>query len=147
MLLSLVFVAQGYAFIHANSQTTDEAAHLAAGYSYLTTNDFRMNPEHPPLLKVLAALPVYLVYHLPFCPSPEEWGRLTQYGFLQWEIAAILSLAVVLVIPPIYWFRDLSPWLGGVRAQFGHQGGGHPAFLLGQISHHCFARQRWFLPP
>jgi hypothetical protein len=39
------------------SPAYDETAHLAAGLTYLERGDFRLNPEHPPLLKVLAALP------------------------------------------------------------------------------------------
>ncbi len=71
--LVVAFLVQGFAFVRANSQTYDEAVHLAAGYSYLTTHDFRLNPEHPPLLKELAALPVYLRYRLPFRPAPHLW--------------------------------------------------------------------------
>jgi len=56
-LLSLLLV-QGLVFITESSQTSDEGAHLAAGYSYLTAGDFRLNPEHPPLIKELAALPL-----------------------------------------------------------------------------------------
>lgn len=41
-----------------DSQTTDEAIHLSAGYTYLTRGDYRLNPEHPPLVKTLAALPL-----------------------------------------------------------------------------------------
>jgi len=41
------------------SSTSDEAPHLAAGVSYLATGDYRMNPEHPPLVKQLAAWPVW----------------------------------------------------------------------------------------
>jgi 4-amino-4-deoxy-L-arabinose transferase-like glycosyltransferase len=40
------------------SATFDEVPHLAAGYTYHRWNDFRLNPEHPPLLKLLAALPL-----------------------------------------------------------------------------------------
>ncbi len=40
------------------SPTVDEPVHLFAGYSYLTWDDFRANPEHPPLAKVWAALPL-----------------------------------------------------------------------------------------
>lgn len=40
------------------SPTSDETVHLSAGWSYLTTHDFRLNPEHPPLLKVMAAAPL-----------------------------------------------------------------------------------------
>ena len=52
----LVFVGQGIFFIRANSQTVDEATHLAAGYSYLATGDFRLDPEHPSFIKELQAL-------------------------------------------------------------------------------------------
>lgn len=44
-----------------DSQTTDEGVHLAAGYTYLTRGDFRFNPEHPPLVKALAALPLLAI--------------------------------------------------------------------------------------
>jgi hypothetical protein len=43
----------------------DEVAHIPAGYSYLTQHDTRLNPEHPPLIKDLAALPL-LFLHLNF---------------------------------------------------------------------------------
>jgi hypothetical protein len=41
-----------------DSGTSDERAHIAGGYSYLTTGDYRVNPEHPPLIKDLAAFPL-----------------------------------------------------------------------------------------
>jgi len=40
------------------SITSDEINHLHAGYRYLTCGDFGWNPEHPPLLKMVAALPL-----------------------------------------------------------------------------------------
>jgi hypothetical protein len=40
------------------SITIDEVAHIGAGVSYLQKLDMRMNIEHPPLAKVLAALPL-----------------------------------------------------------------------------------------
>src|SRR6266498_2021117 len=69
----LLFVAQGIFFIRANSQTVDEATHLAAGYSYLTTGDFRLDSEHPPLIKELQALPLFLLYEIPFDPDTQQW--------------------------------------------------------------------------
>ncbi|HEX7153479.1 MAG TPA: glycosyltransferase family 39 protein [Thermoanaerobaculia bacterium] len=44
--------------IVATSPTYDETTHLVAGYSYLKTGDYRLNPEHPPLLKMLASVPL-----------------------------------------------------------------------------------------
>ena len=41
--------------MRVKSATFDEAAHLPAGYTYLTLRDYRLNPEHPPLVKTLAA--------------------------------------------------------------------------------------------
>jgi tetratricopeptide (TPR) repeat protein len=40
------------------SPTLDEPIHLLGGYSYLKWNDYRINPEHPPLVKLWAALPL-----------------------------------------------------------------------------------------
>ncbi len=39
------------------SATMDEPTHLAAGVSYWQTGDFRLNPEHPSLVKFLSAIP------------------------------------------------------------------------------------------
>jgi tetratricopeptide (TPR) repeat protein len=40
--------------MRVKNPTFDETAHLAAGISYVQTGDFRMNPEHPVLPKLLA---------------------------------------------------------------------------------------------
>ncbi|MDP3800226.1 MAG: glycosyltransferase family 39 protein [bacterium] len=44
--------------VKGDSVTTDESPHVTAGYSYLTQNDMRLNPEHPPLMKDLAGIPL-----------------------------------------------------------------------------------------
>jgi hypothetical protein len=80
LFLLVVFIAQGIFFIRANSQTVDEATHLAAGYSYLARRDFRLNPGHPPLTKELQALPLFLGYRLPFNPDPQHWSEGDDYA-------------------------------------------------------------------
>jgi hypothetical protein len=35
-----------------DSAIFDETAHIPAGYSYLKLHDMRLNPEHPPLIKI-----------------------------------------------------------------------------------------------
>ena len=40
------------------SATFDETTHLPSGYSYIATGDFRLNQQHPPLIKILSALPL-----------------------------------------------------------------------------------------
>jgi hypothetical protein len=42
------------------SVTIDEVSHIGSGVSYLQTFELRLNEEHPPLPKVLAALPLVL---------------------------------------------------------------------------------------
>ncbi|MBI2624928.1 MAG: glycosyltransferase family 39 protein [Candidatus Nealsonbacteria bacterium] len=55
-----------------DSLTFDELAHIGAGYSYLTQKDYRLNPEHPPLIKDLAALPL-LFLNLNFPSENQNW--------------------------------------------------------------------------
>jgi hypothetical protein len=59
VLLALMAVLGGGA-AQRESVTFDEIAHIAAGVSYLQKLDMRMNQEHPPLAKVVAALPLVL---------------------------------------------------------------------------------------
>ena len=47
--------------VRRETQTWDEACHIFAGYSYWTRGDFGMNPEHPPLLKLLGTAPLLSV--------------------------------------------------------------------------------------
>jgi 4-amino-4-deoxy-L-arabinose transferase-like glycosyltransferase len=54
------------------SLTMDELAHIPAGFSYLYARDFRLNPEHPPVLKDLAALPLMFL-NLNFPGNHPSW--------------------------------------------------------------------------
>ncbi len=47
-----------FASVRQESQTFDESAHLFAGLEYWRHADFGRNPEHPPLVKFLAAAPL-----------------------------------------------------------------------------------------
>ncbi len=47
-----------------DSFTLDEAWHIAAGVAYVQTGDFRLNPEHPPLVKLWTGAFVSDVYQL-----------------------------------------------------------------------------------
>jgi len=61
-------------------QTWDEGIHLAAGYSYLKTGQFRLNAEHPPLFKLLAALPLLLLR--PELPTQHpSWATANVFDF------------------------------------------------------------------
>jgi 4-amino-4-deoxy-L-arabinose transferase-like glycosyltransferase len=68
-----VFLALGLQQAWADSPTFDEPVYLAAGISSLTTHDLRINPEHPPLAKALAALPALFAH--PVIPHTAAWHR------------------------------------------------------------------------
>ncbi|MBI1791609.1 MAG: glycosyltransferase family 39 protein [Acidobacteria bacterium] len=101
------------------SQTWDEAVHLAAGLSYLKTRDFRMNPEHPPLGKTLDALPLlWMDVGLPLAhPSWGQHDELTFGGIFLYQnrlpadtilLAArsvTILLALVLAVSLAVWTR------------------------------------------
>lgn len=54
--------------------TLDEAYHIAAGASYLRFHDFRINPEHPPFVKLIAgAVATPSILHL--SPAPYLEGK------------------------------------------------------------------------
>jgi hypothetical protein len=59
LLLLLMAVLSGGAALRETA-TIDEVAHLGAGLSYLQKFDLRLNEEHPPLAKMLAAFPLML---------------------------------------------------------------------------------------
>ena len=58
LLLLGIFAVLAVSSMARMSVTGDEVTHLPAGYTYVTTGDFRLNMQHPPLMKVLAALPL-----------------------------------------------------------------------------------------
>lgn len=56
VLLALVLLATARSAVgtRLDSLTVDEPWHIVAGVEYLRANDFRLNPEHPPLVKLVA---------------------------------------------------------------------------------------------
>ncbi len=66
--------------MRGETQTIDEGVHLTAGVSYLLKWDFRMNEEHPPLIKDLAGLSVLLVHpHILF--DTPAWREGNEWAF------------------------------------------------------------------
>jgi 4-amino-4-deoxy-L-arabinose transferase-like glycosyltransferase len=52
------FAALAVLSLRGDSATFDEPAHLSAAWSHLALGDYRMSPDHPPLVKYVAALPL-----------------------------------------------------------------------------------------
>jgi len=80
LLLIFMFVLAVFS-MKDDSVTMDELAHLPAGYSYLTQKDMRLNPEHPPLMKDLAAIPLLFIKNINF---PSEIGAWKEDVNGQW---------------------------------------------------------------
>jgi 4-amino-4-deoxy-L-arabinose transferase-like glycosyltransferase len=70
-LLLVVIGLQLFFSVRRESQTWDEANHIFTGYRSWTNADYGLNPEHPPLVKLLATVP--LLWSQP--QSPELEGR------------------------------------------------------------------------
>jgi hypothetical protein len=69
-LLLIIISLQLFFSVRRESQTWDEGNHIFAGYRSWTDADFGLNPEHPPLVKLLATLP--LLWSQPQSPVLEE---------------------------------------------------------------------------
>ena len=120
-----------------DSAVVDEIAHIPAGYAYDRYFDYRLNPEHPPIVKALAALPLLgmnLQYPLnnPFWTTAVngEWGvgGAMLYGIqndataiIDWARVFPMILTLILIIFTYTWGRRLyGPWWALL-----------PAFLVG----------------
>ena len=57
-LLLIVLSLQLFFSVRRESQTWDEANHIYTGYRSWTHADYGLNPEHPPLVKLLATMPL-----------------------------------------------------------------------------------------
>jgi len=126
--LLLAFWLQMFLALPKLSATVDEVAHLPAGYTYWATRDFRLNPEHPPLAKLIAAAPLLaLKPHLDL--SWPEWKSSEEaifgYGFLYtnnadrllfWGRLPMMFLATLGGLVVFLWARDLFGRAAGLFA-------------------------------
>lgn len=71
LLIIMFFLMLGS--IWNSSATVDELAHIPAGFGYITQKDYRLNPEHPPLLKALAALSGQIFTRSNFPTDTKYW--------------------------------------------------------------------------
>jgi hypothetical protein len=102
------------------SATFDEGAHLPAGYTYLALGDHRLNPEQPPLVKLLAAAPLLALRPM-MKADDEAWTTARQWEFgrrflyrwndgdrlLFWGRLPVVALACALAAAVFFWARRL----------------------------------------
>jgi len=106
------------------SPIMDELAHIPAGYSYVRFFDYRLNPEHPPLMKALSGLPL-LFFDLSFPTDHESWtqdvngqwsaGNLFIFHsnnnnaelIISWSRLFPIILTLLLIFLVFWWSREL----------------------------------------
>ena len=116
VLLAALAVLRSHWGTRLDGFTVDEPWHVVAGVSYLRTGDYRLNPEHPPLVKLVAGAAQSPDFVLPpFAPLAEksqerDWveramffdndaaaaQRATRYGM--WTFHALLLSALGLLV-------------------------------------------------
>lgn len=81
VLLCAVHLALGWSAIKVLSPTYDEPVHLAAGYSFLKTGDYRMDSfAHAPFAQLWAALPQLVIKPLLPVQHP-YWNEIGRYSY------------------------------------------------------------------
>jgi len=73
------FLALGLAEAWSDSPTFDEPVYVSSGVAAVLHHDVTLNEEHPPLAKVLAALPVLLEH--PVVPGNGAWTGNDEYSY------------------------------------------------------------------
>ena len=84
--VAVVFLGLGLRQAWLDAPTQDEPVYLTAGVTSLVFHDLRLNPEHPPLAKALAALPVLLAR--PIVPRGPAWEAGDEYTYPATFVAA-----------------------------------------------------------
>lgn len=79
MFLVAFFSSNGGFGQPGDSGTVDEVAHIPSGYSYIKYLDYRLNPEHPPLAKALAGIPLALNSSIQGPNKDWSWESINQW--------------------------------------------------------------------
>ena len=106
-----------------DSGIMDELAHIPAGFGYVHSLDYRLNPEHPPFVKALAALPLlFLNLNFPTQSSAwtqdtnGQWAMGTQFLYesgndanqiIRWARLGPILLTILLIVFIYVWSREL----------------------------------------
>ncbi len=143
--------------VHRESLTFDEDDHMFAGYMMWKAGDYGLNPEHPPLVKLLATVPI-LADHL-WVPPPRDheffkaeaylngrdWlarndGDRQQLVFKMRASAELLALGLCLLVflTAREWFGDAAGLIALILVVFDPNVLAHSALVTTDIGVSCF---------
>ena len=130
--LLLVMGANLFSNAWRETPTNDELVHIPSGYHYLVAGEFRLNPEHPPLVKMWACLPLLIIKPKVYEPpdgANEAFARYTVLASLEfWQRNQLAFRAIT------FWTRAplvlLTLSLGVLIFVFGRQLFGARAAVL-----------------
>jgi 4-amino-4-deoxy-L-arabinose transferase-like glycosyltransferase len=143
--------------VHRESLTFDEDDHMFAGYMMWKTADYGLNPEHPPLVKLLATVPI-LWDHL-WVPPPldhqffkaeaylngRDWlarndGDSQHLVFKMRACAELLALGLCLLVflTAREWFGDAAGLVALTLVVFDPNVLAHSALVTTDIGVSCF---------
>ncbi|MDO8443627.1 MAG: glycosyltransferase family 39 protein [Candidatus Azambacteria bacterium] len=132
--LLILFGALAITSMWDDNANYDERIHLPAGYSYVTQQDMRLNPEHPPLVKDLSGLPLlFMKINFPY----QSWG---------WDTALTADLSRTPVWQTDVGFGNDLLYYSGNDAQNMMRYGRIPIILIGILLGFYvfkFAKELW----
>jgi len=111
--------------LETDSVTFDETFHLGSGYSFWKTGDYRLTPDHPPLARLWAALPL-LARNVSWPPADDKaWVQMDSASFcVQWLFSndaqhlVVLGRRMMVILLVATWLATsaLARTLSGPRA-------------------------------
>lgn len=124
-------ITQTVLSLRYKSSTFDEATRFSAGYSYLRKGDYRLNPEHPPFIKQLVAIPLLLL-DIRMPPEKKPGHPNTQFAYSHQFLyeyndadtllflgrLSVLPLSLLLGIFVFLWAKELFGRAAAVFALF-----------------------------
>ncbi|MEX2032991.1 MAG: glycosyltransferase family 39 protein [Candidatus Colwellbacteria bacterium] len=124
--LGLILLASFLTMFTASREESaimDELAHIPAGYGYVKFLDYRLNPEHPPLVKIVSAIPLaFLDLNFPTGGAAwqddvnGQWAVGAQFLYesgnsadkiIQWARIGPMILTLILISFVYLWSRAL----------------------------------------
>ncbi len=134
LVVALLFVVFLLPFLSMQnfSPASDEIIHLSSGYSYIKTGETKFSPQHPPLIRMIAAVPLLFLnfefdrerYDL-ISSTADEWQFSRDLFFnngldkaVFWGRIPMILLSVLLGWYIFKWGKELFDYKAGAVALF-----------------------------